>query len=155
MTKTCDSADETFKDEVEEDIIIGYCSSKRRHYGLWDPAYSLNDMLLDERWDESSALQAKSIEANKPHIENKHHVQTSQNTSSNKIYGHFEGRIPHTVQCPARGKTCRICNKHNTFAAQSKHQLNRKKMHKIILDQSDHFNIKTTSLTKNTFMWLT
>ncbi len=114
MAKTCDFADETF--EVEEQIIIGGRSSKIRRRALRDPAYSLNDMLLDGRRDESSAYQAKSIEANKPDIENTHRIHTSQSTS-NKNCGHCGGKMPHTGQCPARGKTCRKCNKQNHFAA--------------------------------------
>ena len=61
MAKTCEFADETF--EIEEQIIIGGRLSRIRKRALRDPDYSLKDMLIDGRRDESSSYQAKDIES--------------------------------------------------------------------------------------------
>ena len=61
MAKTCEFADEAF--EIEEQIIIGGRSSRIRKRALRDPDYSLKDMLLDGRRDETSMYQAKDIES--------------------------------------------------------------------------------------------
>ena len=60
MAKPCEFADETF--EFEEQIITWGRSSRIRKKALRDPAYSLKDMLIDGRRDETSSYQAKEIE---------------------------------------------------------------------------------------------
>ena len=68
MAKVCEFHDENF--EIEEQIIIGGRSSRIRKRALRDPDYSLKDMLIDGRRDETSDYQAKDIESKEGYTEN-------------------------------------------------------------------------------------
>eukprot|EP00794_Sanderia_malayensis_P005111 gene5111-biopygen4169 len=114
MAKPCEFADETF--EIEEQIIIGGRSSRIKKRALRDPAYSLKDMLIDGRHDESSSYQAKEIESKEEIAETAHRFNTKPNNRSQKQCGNCGGKFPHKGSCPAKGKTCRNCNKSNHFA---------------------------------------
>ena len=127
MAKTCEFADETF--EIEEQIIIGGRSSRIRKKALRDPNYSLKDMLLDGRRDESSSYQAKAIESREELTETVHRFIAKPNKRSQKACNNCGGKLPHRGPCPAKGKTCRNCEKPNHFAAvcRSSKTLNRNK----------------------------
>ena len=117
MAKTCEFADETF--EIEEQIIIGGRSSRIRKRALRDPNYALKDMLLGGIRDESSTYQAKHIESKEempavPAVT--HRFRANQQSTSQKVCSHCGGAFPHKGLCPAKGKTCRNCNKPNHFA---------------------------------------
>ena len=56
ISSTCEFEDVDF--EIEEHIIIGGRSSGIRRQALRDPSYTLKDMLIDGRWDETSSYQA-------------------------------------------------------------------------------------------------
>ena len=114
MAKPCEFADETF--EIEEQIIIGGRSSRIRKKALRDPAYSLKDMLIDGRRDETSSYQAKEIESKEEIAETAHRFDTKTNNRSQKQCGNCGGKFPHKGSCPAKGKTCRNCNISNHFA---------------------------------------
>ena len=114
MAKTCEFADETF--EIEEQIIIGGRSSRIRKRALRDPEYSLKDMLIDGRRDESSSYQAKDIESKEETRETTHRFIAKQSNQAPKNCGNCGGKFPHKGPCPAKGKTCRNCDKPNHFA---------------------------------------
>ena len=56
ISSTCEFEDVDF--EIEEQIIIGGQSSRFRRRALRDPMYTLKDMLIDGRRDETSSYQA-------------------------------------------------------------------------------------------------
>ena len=118
MAKVCDFHDADF--EIEEQIIIGGRSSRIRKRALRDPAYTLKEMLIDGRRDETSSYQAKDIESRveETPVANRFHVQRSKsaNSQQRKCYS-CGGAWPHEQQCPAKGKLCRNCHKSDHFAS--------------------------------------
>ena len=109
MAKVCEFHDENF--EIEEQIIIGGRSSRIRKRALRDPDYSLKDMLIDGRRDETSDYQAKDIESKEGYTENTNRLEMKPKKTCNNCGGEW----PHLAQCPAKGKTCRKCGKANHF----------------------------------------
>ncbi|XP_065064758.1 uncharacterized protein LOC135690983 [Rhopilema esculentum] len=110
ISSTCEFEDVDF--EIEEQIIIGGRSSRIRRRALRDPTYTLKDMLIDGRRDETSSYQARDIETTHVHTETTNRLQSK---SDNKTCNNCGGEWPHKNQCPAQGKTCRKCNKPNHF----------------------------------------
>ena len=110
ISSTCEFEDVDF--EIEEQIIIGGRSSRIRRRALRDPTYTLKDMLIDGRRDETSSYQARDIETTHVHTETTHRLQSK---SDKKTCNNCGGEWPHKNQCPAQGKTCRKCNKPNHF----------------------------------------
>ena len=109
MTEMCEFDDVDF--EIEEQILIGWSSSKLRKRALRDPEFKLKDMLIEGRRDEQSKYQAKDIESKDAHVVmNK--VETRK-ASKCRAYG---SSYPHPNECPAKGKQCRSCGKSNHFA---------------------------------------
>ena len=74
-------------------------------------------MLLDGRRDESSSYQAKAIVSREELTETAHRLIAKPNKRSQKACGNCGGKLPHRGPYPAKGKTCRNCEKPNHFAA--------------------------------------
>ena len=110
MSSTCELEDVDL--EIEEQIIIGVRSSRIRRRAVRDPTYTLKDMLIDGRRDETSSFQARDIETNQVHTETTHRLQSK---SDKKTCNNCGGEWPHKNQCPTQGKTCCKCNKLNHF----------------------------------------
>ena len=62
LAKNCEFSDVNF--EIMTQIVIGGKSSRVRKQALRDPTYSLKDLLLDVRREETSKVQAAEIEGN-------------------------------------------------------------------------------------------
>lgn len=156
MAKTFEFADETF--EIEEQIIIGGRSSRIRKRALRDPDYSLKDMLIDGRRDESSSYQAKDIESKWK--QQKQHINSLQNkvVAHRKIVVTVEGNFH--IRDPARlkGKPAetvtsliilQLCAEAPSLQNKGKH-----KIQKQIQPQLDHFSMKVTQVMMDTCMQL-
>ena len=102
MAKTCEFADATF--EIEEQMIIGGRSSRIRKKALRDPNYSLKDMLLDGRQEESSSYQAKAIESWEELTETAHRFIAKPNRRSQRACSDCGGKLPHRGPCPSKRK---------------------------------------------------
>ena len=63
LAKNCEFFDVNF-DEIMVQIVIGGKSSRVRKQAVRDPQYSLTDLMLDARCEETSKVQAAEIEGN-------------------------------------------------------------------------------------------
>ena len=95
MAKVCEFHDENF--EIEEQILIGGRSSRIRKRALRDPEYSLKDMLIDGRRDETSNYQAKDIESKEGYGENTHRLEMKPKKSCHNCGG-GSGLIQYNAQ---------------------------------------------------------
>ena len=121
LGETCEFHDLDF--EIMLQIVLHAKSSHLRKQALRDNKLTLQQLLLLGRQDEMSRFQAADIEGKE--TENVHYFQKkkSMNTrnasqaSSRKTCNNCGGEWPHqNGTCPAKGQTCRKCNKLNHFA---------------------------------------
>ena len=117
LAKNCEFSDVNF--EVMVQVIIGGKSSRVRKQALRDPKYSLKDLLLDARREETSKVQAAEIEGNlHDQALNTFNTKTLPK-KNNKTCFNCGGEFPHKEKpCPAKNKTCTKCGKQNHFAKQ-------------------------------------
>ena len=153
-------ADEMF--EIEEQTIIGGRSSRIRKRAFRDPNYSLKDMLLDGRRDESSTYQAKHIESKEEMSEltaATERFRANQNNKSQTVCSHCGGTFPHKRPCPAKGKhaenlisliilplhaeVLKLPNKTKHILSQERSPV-----------QSGHYNMKVITVTMSVCMLL-
>ncbi|XP_046858634.1 uncharacterized protein K02A2.6-like [Xenia sp. Carnegie-2017] len=121
LSKNCEFADVDF--EIMVQIVIGGRSSRVRKQALRDPKYTLKDLLLEARRDETSKVQAADIEEHLDshvlHTLKKPTNKNSQADKPQKICFYCGGNYPHLDKpCPAKNKTCAKCGKLNHFASQ-------------------------------------
>ena len=95
MAKVCEFPDENF--EIEEQVTIGGCSSPILNQALRDPNFLLKDMVIDDRWDETSSYQAKYIKSNEGCAENINRLEIKPK----KTYHNCRGGL---IQCNAQPK---------------------------------------------------
>ncbi|CAB4036105.1 Retrovirus-related Pol poly from transposon [Paramuricea clavata] len=152
MSETCKFSDVEF--EIEEQIILGGNSSKRRKRALRDPTFDLKSMLLEGRRDEQSKYQAQQIEpkeqtdgeANK--LEQKPDNGNISN-SSNIICRNCGRAYPHTGACPAKGKTCNNCGKPNHFGAVCRGKQKQTRSPRYSNKKHEQRNLKTLDTGSN------
>ena len=121
LSKNCEFADVDF--EIMVQIVIGGRSSRVRKQALRDPKYTLKDLLLEARREETSKVQAADIEEHLDshvlHTLKKPTNKNSQADKPQKICFYCGGNYPHLDKpCPAKNKTCAKCGKLNHFASQ-------------------------------------
>ena len=117
LAKNCEFSDVSF--EIMVQIVIGGKSSRVRKQALRDPKYSLQDLLLDVRREETSKVQAADIEGSLDgQALNAFNTKISRG-ENNKTCFNCGGDFPHKERpCPAKNKTCTKCGKQNHFAKQ-------------------------------------
>ena len=117
LAKNCEFSDVNF--EIMVQIVIGRKSSRVRKQALRDPKYSLKDLMLDARREETSKVQAAEIEGNLDgQALNAFNTKTPPG-KNNKTCFNCGGDFPHKERpCPAKNKTCAKCGKQNHFAKQ-------------------------------------
>eukprot|EP00794_Sanderia_malayensis_P000736 gene736-biopygen16 len=112
LSTACEFQDLEF--EIEQQIVVGGVSSRIRKRALRDPAYNLQQMLLDGRREEMSAYQTRDIESNESTSAAVHQIK-STNKQGKKCFT-CGGEYPHKGDCPAKGKQCGSCGKQGHFA---------------------------------------
>ena len=100
-------------------IVIGGTSTRVRKQALRDPKYSLKDLMLDARREETSKVQAVEIEGNLDgQALNAFNTKTSPGKNNKTCYN-CGGDFPHKERpCPGKNKTCTKCGKQNHSANQ-------------------------------------
>ena len=103
--------------------LIQHCSSLRfRRRALREQDKSLSDILAMGRLLEQSDAQAKLMEEGPASVNAVQNARPrpwsqkrSSRSSSSNICNYCGGRLPHSEDCPARGKTCKFCHKKDHF----------------------------------------
>lgn len=121
LSTNCEFSDVDF--EIMVRILIGGKSSRIRKQALRDPKYTLKDLLLEARREETSKTQAADIEEQ---LDNealpalkKPTNRNATTTKTNKKYFNCGGDFPYVAKpCPAKNKICNNCGKQNHFASQ-------------------------------------
>ena len=95
LSTACEFQDLEF--EIEQQIVVGGISSRIRRRALRDPAYNLQQMLLDGRHEETSTFQTREIESNETNAAVVHPLK-SVSKEGKKCYT-CGGDYPHKGEC--------------------------------------------------------
>ena len=136
LGETCEFHDIDF--EIILQIVLHGTSSRLRKQALRDNKITLKNLLLVGRQEEMSKFQAAAIEGKE--TEEISYCQKKRSTNQRNIHPGSTGKTcnncggewPHqNGKCPAKGQTCRTCNKPNHFARQCRSKPKRQhKAHK-------------------------
>ena len=133
LAATCDFADVAA--EIKSQIVLNGYSSRLRRRALRNPKLTLKELLDYGRAQETSETQASGMERNQDKVnsvQNQQQINQSKWRRNGRLNKNREqwkgqrskdcfncgGKFPHPKEkpCPAKGKTCRACNKLNHFA---------------------------------------
>lgn len=142
LAQRCEFEDEDR--EIKSQIIQSCRSTKLRRRALKDASLTLEKLLDIERASEVTEHEVKNMEnkesenmtANKlVRQKKKKQFQSQKQASSQKQRPELShankcrrcgGSYPHTDQCPAMGRECRLCHKMNHFAKECRSERNEK-----------------------------
>jgi len=146
LAKNCQFANTD--NEILTQVIQNCKSNRLRRRALREPDTTLDDLLTMGRALEMADAQALTMErdsVNKIHTTQRSQPHTPRGYKQNiRPHNHNDkgkqqkrscrncgGQFPHKIECPAKGKTCNFCKKHNHFSKVCRSRLKRENVQEV------------------------